>query len=94
MVAIIDVVFIVIIFGFALTGFLFGLIHMIGSLLGMIVGIAVATRVAGPVGEYLGSIIGLPEATIAVIAGVIIYLLTASIYGIIFSILEKTFDLI
>lgn len=48
-----DIILIVIVAGFGLFGLWFGLVHTLGSLIGTVFGVYLASRYYGPVAEWL-----------------------------------------
>jgi uncharacterized membrane protein required for colicin V production len=93
MIPIIDVIFIVIVFGFILAGFYFGLIHTLGSLIGTILGIYLSIRLAPPLAEKFGSLVG-GETIANVVIFLLIFLIVSRLVGLVFYLLEKTFNLL
>lgn len=92
--AIIDVVFLLILFGFVLFGFWFGLIHTLGSLLGTVFGVFLASRwydgaAVWAQGKFAGDL-----NVWKVIVFIVLFILINRLIGLLFYILEKTFGII
>lgn len=85
----IDFVFILILCGFALFGFWFGLVHTLGSLAGTLVGTYIATRWYGPMAEWLINITGWDENTAKVIMFVIAFVVINRLVGFGFWVVDK-----
>ncbi|MEK7084742.1 MAG: CvpA family protein [Patescibacteria group bacterium] len=85
----IDVVFFVIIFGFALFGLWFGLVHTIGSLLGTIAGAYLASRWYEPFADILIGITGWNENLARVIMFVVAFLIINRLVGFAFWMVDK-----
>lgn len=92
--AIIDVVFLLILFGFVLFGFWFGLIHTLGSLLGTVLGSYLASRwydgaAVWAQGHFAGSL-----NVWRVITFIVLFILINRLIGLLFYILEKTIGVV
>ena len=74
--SLVDIIFLIIIGGFAMFGFWFGLIHTLGSLLGTVIGAYLASRYYEPMAGWLTGVTGwegnLPKVLMFIIAFVII----------------------
>ncbi len=89
----IDILLIVIVGAFALFGLFFGLVHTLGSLIGAVLGIIVATHFIEPTVEAFGFLLG--GGSIAkIVIFVILFLLVSRIVGLVFWVLEKIFGLV
>lgn len=92
--AIIDFIFLLILFGFILFGFWFGLIHTLGSLLGTILGVFLASRwyegaAVWAQGKFAGSL-----NVWKVIIFIVLFIIINRLVGLLFYILEKTVGLV
>lgn len=85
----IDVILLIIIAGFGMFGFWFGVIHTLGSLLGTVAGAFIASRLFEPVTEWLVGITGWPENYASVISFIIIFIIINRIVGFAFWIIDK-----
>ena len=85
----IDVVFLVIIFGFALFGLWFGLVHTIGSLLGTILGAYLASRWYEPLSNIVIDITGWNDNLARVLMFVLSFLIINRLVGFAFWIIDK-----
>ena len=90
----IDISLLALLGGFVLYGFWFGIIHMIGSLLGMVVGTIVAGRMYGPVGAWLMPFVGGNANLGRVIAFFLVFVLVSKLVGLLFWVIEKIFKFI
>ncbi len=85
----IDVIFIVIISGFALFGLWFGLVHTLGSLLGTIFGAYFASRYYEGFAQWLMGVMGWDDNATRVLAFVILFFTLNRLFGLVFSLLDK-----
>lgn len=90
----IDVVILIIIGGFALAGFWFGLIHTVGSLLGTIVSIFIASRYYEPVANWLIHVTGWQPNVWKVVVFIIAFILLNRLVGLGFWFLEKIVNIV
>ncbi|MBU4422069.1 CvpA family protein [Candidatus Parcubacteria bacterium] len=92
--AFIDLIFLVVLGGFALFGLWFGLIHTLGSLLGTLLGVFLASRwydnVALWAQEKFSGSLGIWNF----IAFIVLFILINRLVGFLFHIFERAFDLI
>jgi uncharacterized membrane protein required for colicin V production len=77
---------------FVVNGFFQGVIHMLGSILGLIVGVGVASRLDTAGGTWLHTQTGWPQALCVIVAFVIILIIFTRVFGIVLHILEKAFN--
>lgn len=92
--AIIDFVLLLVLFGFVLFGFWFGLIHTLGSLLGTVLGVYLSSRwydgaAVWAQGEFAGSL-----NVWKVIVFILLFILINRLIGLLFYILEKSFGVV
>src|SRR3989338_5538830 len=89
-----DLVLLIILLLFAGAGFRFGLIHGIGSLVGLALGLVVAgkTYVLGA-GKNMG-IVGGQETLVRVVAYILIFILVNRLVGVLFWLLERTYNIL
>jgi membrane protein required for colicin V production len=78
---------------FIINGFFQGLIHMLGSLLGLVIGVFLASRYNDALGSWLAGATGWNKNVMIVIAFVLIILIITRLCGIIVHSLEKTFHI-
>ncbi len=76
---------------FALNGFWQGLIHMLGSIAGLIIGVGVASRWDAALGAYVNAATGWDENICVIVAFVLILLVFTRVFGFALHILEKMF---
>jgi uncharacterized membrane protein required for colicin V production len=76
---------------FVLNGFLQGLIHMIGSIAGLIVGVAVASRFDAEVGAWLAGATGWNASICTVVGFVAVLIVFIRVFGIVLHLLENAF---
>jgi uncharacterized membrane protein required for colicin V production len=89
-----DIILLIIIAGFGLAGFFFGLIQTITSLLGSIVAIFVSFRFYAPVSEWILSKTSWDENLARVITFIVVFILINRLVVFIFWILSKAFSLV
>jgi len=89
-----DIILIIIISGFAMFGFWFGLIHTLGSLLGTILGAFLASRWYEPMGEWLANVTGWETNVPKVLMFIIAFVVINRLVGFGFWIFEKTTDIV
>jgi Colicin V production protein. len=77
---------------FLVNGFFQGLIHMLGSFLGLIIGVGVASRWDTAGGAWLHAQTGWNENICVIVAFVIILIVFTRVFGIILHVLEKAFN--
>jgi membrane protein required for colicin V production len=91
---IIDVTLLIALGGFVLAGLWFGVIHMIGSLVGLVLGAFVAGRFYGQVADIITPLIGGNINLGKILAFLVLFILVAKLVGLVFSIIEKIFKFI
>lgn len=89
-----DIILLIIIAGFAMFGFWFGLIHTLGSLLGTVFGAYLASRYYEPMADWLINITGWGENTSRVLMFIIAFLIINRLVGFGFWIVEKFLHII
>lgn len=89
-----DVALLIIIAGFALAGFMFGFIHTIGSLLGTILGVYLASRYYAPVAAWLIGVLGWGGNGVKVLMFVIAFILINRVIGFLFWAIDKSFNIV
>lgn len=89
----IDIILLGIICGFALAGFGFGFIHTLGSLLGTVFGVYLASRYYMVAATLLMRITGWQGNIVRVVMFVVAFLLISRLVGILFWFLEKFFKI-
>lgn len=92
--SIFDGVLIAVIAGFTIAGFWFGLVHMIGSIVGIIVGALVAGQFFEDVAPYLNFLTGDRENLSMVIAFIVIFVVTTRVVGLLFNLVERFFKFV
>ena len=83
--AIIDIIFLLIVFTFVLFGLWFGFIYTVGSTLGFFLGIFVASRTY----DFFDS-----SVTIKILLFVLIYIVVGRLVGLVFYLIEQLFKLV
>lgn len=89
-----DIILMILVGGFALFGFWFGLIHTLGSFLGAILGSLVAGHFYTPVAQWLLSFRGGNENIVKVITFILLFVLASRLVGLLFMLIEKMFNLL
>lgn len=93
-ITIMDMSLILVIAGFAFTGFWFGLIHMVGSLVGITIAAIISGQYFEFVAEKLSFLFGGNENLGRVITFIVIFVLVTRLVGIIFWLIDKLFHLL
>lgn len=91
---IVDMSLLVALGGFILYGFWFGIIHMVGALLGVIVGAVAAGRLYVPVSAWVAPLVGGNLNLAKIIAFVVLFVLINKLVGLVFWVVEKIFKFI
>lgn len=89
-----DISLIVIIIGFAITGFRLGFIHTLGSVIGTILGVYLASRYYEPMATFIVNHTGWGGNVPRVIMFILAFVLINRFVGFIFWLLDKIFGLI
>lgn len=89
-----DIILIIILGGFAMFGFWFGLIHTLGSFLGTILGAYLAGRYYEPMADWLTGITGWTGNVPKVIMFIIAFIIINRLVGFIFWIVDKFFKIL
>jgi len=89
-----DVILLIIIAGFAMFGFWFGLIHTLGSLIGTVAGAYLASRWYEPMGDWLANITGWEGNVPNVVMFIIAFFVINRLVGFGFWVVEKTTDIL
>jgi len=89
-----DIVLIIIIAGFAMFGFWFGLVHTVGSLAGTVLGVYLASRYFQPLADILVHITGWSNNASRIIMFVVAFVIINRLVGFAFWTIEKTFDVV
>jgi uncharacterized membrane protein required for colicin V production len=84
-----DIILLIIIAISAFSGFKFGFVHTFGSLVGLILGVFIASRFYPYVGSWFASLTGWGENTTRVLAFIVLFSLISRIIGLLFMLLEK-----
>lgn len=88
-----DIVLLVIFFGFVGAGFYFGLIHTLGALLGVVVGVIAASSLYGEVAPFFQFFM-LKEEVASVLAFIVIFLVTSRLVGWMVHMLDQGFKIV
>jgi len=87
--SIFDISLLVIIAGFGLFGLWFGLVHTLGSLIGTILGVYLASRYYSPVADWLIRTTGWGENVSRVVVFIIAFVIINRLVGLVFWIVDK-----
>ncbi len=90
----VDIILLIILGGFVLFGFWFGIIHTLGALIGTIAGAYLAGHNFAAVAGFVQSYIGGSLAVWKVIAFILIFTIVNRLVGFVFYILDKLFHLL
>ncbi len=88
-----DVILICIIVGFGFFGFWFGFVHTIGSLIGTVLGVYLATRWYYPLSGWIIHFTGWTGNFIKVIVFILVFVIINRIVGIIFFLIDKALSI-
>ena len=91
---IVDISLLVALGGFILYGFWFGIIHMVGALLGVVVGAVAAGRLYLPVANWIAPLVGGNLNLAKIIGFTIVFILVNKLVGLLFWFIEKIFKFI
>lgn len=89
-----DLALIIILALFALYGFVFGFIHALGTLVGVLLGAFSAGRLFAPIAASMLPIFGGNSNLARVIVFLVLFVIGNRIVGVTFSLLERTFELL
>ena len=89
-----DVVLLIIIGGFGLFGLWFGLVHTLGSLIGTILGVFLATRFYAPVAGWLMSLTGWSGNFAKVLVFIVAFLVINRLVGFAFYLIDRLLGII
>jgi uncharacterized membrane protein required for colicin V production len=90
---ILDIVLLIIFFGFVGAGFYFGLIHTLGALLGVVVGVMAAGSLYDKVAPFLQFFL-LKEEVAKVLAFIVVFLVTSRLIGWMVHMIDQGFKII
>jgi membrane protein required for colicin V production len=88
-----DLILLIILLLFAGAGYRFGLIHAVGSLVGIVVGLVVAGKTYVAVAAYLLTVIGGNESVLRIVSYIVIFILVNRLVGVLFWLLERFYNL-
>ena len=91
---IIDVTLLIALGGFVLAGLWFGIIHMIGSVVGLILGAFLAGRFYGQVAGLIEPFVGGNENLAKILAFIVLFILVTRLVGLLFHVIEKIFKFV
>ncbi|KPJ84693.1 hypothetical protein AMJ57_05705 [Parcubacteria bacterium SG8_24] len=91
---IVDIILLISLGGFVLAGLWFGVIHMIGTLVGLVVSALVSSRLYEPVAQFLAPFIGDNVNLARVIAFFALFIIINRLVGLIFLLIEKIFKIV
>ncbi len=87
----IDIVLLILLGGFVLFGFWFGLIHTIGALFGVLIGAGIATRYFDVAAQWIHPYSGGPINVVRMVVFIILFILINRLVGFVFYVINKTF---
>jgi len=90
----VDVILIAIVLIFAIAGFILGLIHALGSLIGLGLGVWVASHYFMPFADWLTPILLGHSGAAKVVAFILLFVIINRLVGLVFYLLEKAFHLL
>lgn len=89
-----DVILLIIVVGFTLFGFWFGLIHTLGSLVGTVLGAFLASRYFDVFAGWLTSLTGFEGNWVRIFAFAFLFIIINRLIGFLFWVFEKTFGIV
>lgn len=89
-----DLVLIIIVAGFALFGFWFGLVHTLGSLFGTVLGVYLASRYYVPAAEWLMKTTGWSNNVASIIMFIIAFIVINRLVGFAFFLVDRLFSIV
>lgn len=90
----IDIILLILLGGFVIFGFWFGLIHTFGALFGVLIGAGLATRYFDVVAQWIHPYSGGPINVVRIVVFIIMFILINRLVGFVFHVLDKTFRFI
>lgn len=90
----VDISLLVALGGFVLYGFWFGIIHMVGAVVGIVGGALAAGRLYAPVAGWITPLIGGNANLAKIVAFAVVFILVNKLVGIAFWMIEKAFKVI
>lgn len=90
----VDVILIVIFFGFIFAGYVMGLIRSIGAIVGISLGTWVAGHYFSPVADFLTPLLGGRESMARIIAFLLIFTIINQLVVLVFHLIERAYNLI
>ena len=91
---IIDITLLVMLGGFILAGFWFGLIHMIGAVIGIAVGAVLSSRLYEPVAQFVFGITDWNLNLLRVLSFTLLFILINRIIGLLVHVADKAFSFV
>lgn len=89
-----DLILLIILSGFTLFGFWFGLVHTLGALAGVLVGATVASRYYVFVADFVHNITGGSENAVKVLSFIVLFILINRLVGFVFYLLDEAFGIV
>ncbi len=89
-----DLLLILALFGFIWFGLWFGAIHMLGGLIGTVIGAYVAGHYYSAVMAWLGSMFGLESAWIKLLVFILLFIIVNRLVGFVFYLIDRAFRFI
>jgi membrane protein required for colicin V production len=90
----VDLVLVIIVGAFVLFGLFFGFVHTLGSLVGSVLGIVLATRLLEPAVDKFSFFFNNNESVASVVIFIILFVLISKLIGLVFWILGKVFGIL
>lgn len=90
----VDIILIIIITAFGVAGLILGFIHTLGSLLGAVLGVYLASRYYGLMADWLMGVTGWQGNAARVIMFIIAFIIISRLVGIVFFFIEKIFNIL
>jgi membrane protein required for colicin V production len=92
-IALVDLILVILVGAFVFYGAFFGFIHTLGSLIGAIIGVAIASRIIDPISDWVGFIFG-GGAWARIILFIIIVLVIIKLLGIVVDLIERVWSIV
>lgn len=91
---IVDITLLILLGGFVLAGFWFGIIHMIGSMLGVIIGTIVAGQLYDGFAAWMAGFLHINPNLLSVLAFMLLFSLTVRFVGLLVSLVDKAISIL
>ena len=91
---VVDTTLLILLGGFVLAGFWFGIIHMIGSMLGVILGTVIAGQYYDGLAAWMAGFLNINPNLLSIVAFMLLFSLTVRIVGLLINLVDKAISII